>query len=94
MRQFLNDAPARPEAFSGFRMLNATSGSQMAEKVAFLLAASFSVITICCSLRSNVASLTGSFSLSKKSTASQSFVSARFSFSVLYIMLHRIAGFS
>ncbi|WP_397324703.1 hypothetical protein [Pantoea agglomerans] len=75
-------------------MLNAASASRMAEKVAFLLAASFSVISICCSLRSSVALLTGVSSLSKKSTASPSFVSARFSSSVLYIMLHHIPGFS
>ncbi|WP_285723078.1 MULTISPECIES: hypothetical protein [unclassified Pantoea] len=66
----------------------------MAEKVAFLQPASFSVISICCSRRSSVISLTGAFSLSKKNTASPIFVSARFSSSVLYITLYRIPGFS
>lgn len=79
---------------SCFCLMNAASASRMAEKVAFLQPASFSVISICCSRRSSVASLTDAPSLSKKSTASPIFVSARFSSSVLYITLHRIPGFS
>lgn len=51
---------------SCFCLMNAASASRMAEKVAFLQPASFSVISICCSRTSSVASLTDAPSLSKK----------------------------
>ena len=96
--------PACPQASAGFRTRlaafscfsepDAASATRMAEKIAFLLAASFSVISICCSLMSSICSLTGAPFLVKKRTASPSFMLTCFSFSIVNIMLRRIPVFS
>lgn len=82
----------RPAALSCLRMFNAASASRMAEKVAFRLAASVSVISICCSLRSNAVSLTCAPSVSKKVPLHRA--SCAPVFHLLFCTLHHIPGFS